>query len=116
MMDKLEKALEILSDVGSQLEALGVSIKQQISQIEQADTVREESFLILSWSPKKGSKLGDFETATKDSNDPEKYQHALSILKANHATIDERLHEPQFQHTYWTYQDTIYRQLRKNKQ
>jgi hypothetical protein len=115
MTDKLEKTLDILCDVGNALEALGISIKQQIARIEDVETVREETFNFLAWQQKKGEKLGEFEIATKDGNDPEKYQHALNILKANGATIENRFHEPQFQHAYWTYQDTIYRQKLKKQ-
>lgn len=113
MTDKLEKALEILCDVGSQLEALGISIKQQIARIENVDILREETFNILTWQPKKGAKLVEFEIATKECNDPKKYGHCLAILRQNNAAIDARFYEPQYLHTYWTYQDTIYRQTRK---
>lgn len=114
--NELEKVEEIILDAMNGLEALAVDVKHKIAEIKQADTVREVSFTILTWTPKKGERLGDFEIATKDSNDPEKYQHALNILKQNRATIEERFHEPQYTHTYWTYQDTIYRQVRKPKQ
>jgi hypothetical protein len=114
MTDKLDTALEILCDIGSQLEALGLSIKQQIAQIQNVG-IKEETFSILGWQPKKGAKLNEFEIATKENNDPEKYQHALNILKTNRATIQQRFCEPQYEHFYWTYQDTIYRQLRKQK-
>jgi len=115
LTDKLEKTLEILCDIGSQREALGVSIKQQIAQIENVGIIKEETFNILSWRPKKGAKLNDFEIAAKENNDSENYCHALRVLKANNAKIEDRFCEPPYEHTYWTYQDTIYRQLRKPK-
>ena len=106
-----ETMMEFIGD----LEGACAKARTFFSERKGLATVREESFNILTWSFKKGSKLGDFEIASKDSNDPEKYQHALNILKANHATIDDRFHEPQFQHTYWIYEGTIYRQVRKTK-
>jgi hypothetical protein len=115
LTDKQEKTLEILCDIGSQLEALGVSIKQQIAQIENASIIREETFNILHWQPKKGARLKEFDIAAKENNDQEKYRHALSVLKVNNATIEDRFSEPEYEYVYWTYKDTIYRQLRKPK-
>jgi urocanate hydratase len=111
--DKIEQALEIMTEFADGLETLALGVKQRIAEVVQDATVREETFDILTWQQKKGAKLNEFEIATKDSNDQEKYQHALNILKANGATIEDRFREPQYRHTYWTYQDTIYRQKRK---
>lgn len=113
MTDKTEQALEIMSEFADGLEALALGVKQRVGELVHVVTVREDTFDILTWQQKKGAKLNEFEIATKDSNDPQKYQHALNILKINGATIEDRFHEPQYQHTYWTYQDTIYRQTRK---
>lgn len=60
--DKVEKLEEIICDAMNDLEALAVNVKHRIAEIEQASTVREESFNILTWQPKKGAKLADFET------------------------------------------------------
>jgi urocanate hydratase len=113
--DKIEQALDIMTEFADGLEALALGVKQRMAELVQVATVREETFDILNWQQKKGAKLSEFEIATKDNNDQEKYQHALNILKTNGATIEDRFHEPQYQHTYWTYQDTIYRQKRKEK-
>ncbi len=111
--DKSEQALEIMTEFATGLEALALGVKQRVAELVQVATVSEESFDILTWQQKKGAKLAEFEIATKESNDPEKYQRALNILKAKGATIDGRFHESDYQHTYWAYQDTIYRQKRK---
>lgn len=110
---KLDKVLEIITDMLTALESLAVDAKKRISEIENMASERETSFTILAWESKKGDRLGEFEIATKERNDPEKYRHALDVLKANNASIEDRFYEPLYLHTYWTYQDTIYRQARK---
>jgi hypothetical protein len=110
---KLEKLAEIVTDNMNAQEAAAINVRRQIAEIEHVTTERETSFTVLTWSPKKGDRLGDFEIAAKKDNDTEKYEHALQVLKANNATIQERFYEPQYTHTYWVFNDTPYRQPRK---
>jgi hypothetical protein len=115
--DEVEaKTQETMIEFINDLEGACAKARSFFSERKGLATIRETAFNILTWQPKKGAKLADFEIATKDANDQEKFQHALNILKTNNATINERFYEPQFQHTYWVFQETIYRQLRAEKQ
>jgi hypothetical protein len=111
--DKTDQTLDILVECANGLEAVAIGVKQRVAELKQPATVGETSFDTLAWQQKKGAKLNEFEIATKDTNAPEKFQHAVDILKANNATINDRFYEPEYLHSYWIYQDTIYRQKRK---
>lgn len=112
--DEVEKQTqETMIEFINDLEGACAKARSFFSERKGLGAIPETTFNLLTWQPKKGAKLSDFEIATKDTNDPEKYGHALAILKQNHAVIEERFYEPQYQHTYWTYQDTIYRQTRQ---
>jgi len=108
-----EKLLEAIVDFANALEVACVQLKQHIGERVRVG-VREETFYILKWEAQKGSKIGDFEVATKANNPEDKWAHAHNILKASNATISNRYHGPNYVYAYWLYQeDKIYRQILK---
>jgi hypothetical protein len=78
----------------------------------------EQIFNILKWEASKGSRLGEFEAASKASNLPDKWNHAFNILKANNATIKIHFGPEGYAHYYWLYldkyDDRIFRKKRES--
>ena len=79
-------------------------------------TLQELAFTALKWLPQEGGKIGPFETATKQDNDQVKFSTDYDELGKANATIKDRYHGPDYQHSYWLFgQDKIYRQKHKQK-
>jgi len=113
-----EKVLEILIDLCTALEAAAIDAKHRIAELTSAkepQAVREETFDILKFEPQTGSRLGQFEIAAKAKNLEDKFNHAFQILRQANAVIADPYHGPNYKHNYWTYQDAIYRKVRKEK-
>jgi hypothetical protein len=98
-------------------------LKQALAKIpkEQAQAgLNEEAFNLLRWEVNRGSKLGEFECAFKASNIPDKWNHALNILRANNSTIKNHFAPEGFAYRYWLYldkyQDRIFRKKRESLQ
>jgi hypothetical protein len=85
------------------------------TETKQADSVKEETFTILTFRQHNGAKLGPFELATLPENDADHFSYALGILEKNSATIDHRYHGENYAFSYWQYQGLIYRQMLKAK-
>lgn len=116
---EIEQLCATLIDAGNALEALGVSIKRQVSEIMQVESgeIPEETFkILLGWTQRTGDKLGVFEVTSRSSNNNSNgYSHAFNILKVNNATINNRYHGEGYAFAYWLYKDDTYRQKLGNK-
>jgi len=129
MKEDSDVALEALTDFLNAVEA-GVSATRQTiknakrieeekppttvggsSDGKQVLAVLEQTFTILTYEKQTGDKLGEYETATKKNNLPEKFQSAYNILKQSNATIAHRYHGKDYSYSYWIYgEDRIFRQ------
>ena len=110
--------LEDFCDFLEGLEASIVKMKMQIvklvgSEAKSKPKISEETFNILKWDNEKGERLGDFQTAYKNKNVLENWQHAYNILKQSNAVIGNRFHEQGYEYAYWIYpekyEDRIFR-------
>ena len=114
---KLGEALARLRDGLQGLQPTVEAIDRYLSsftELEETTTVKEETFTILKFEPAKGERLGEFETAHKSNNLPDKWNHAYNILRQNNAVINSRYHGPDYEFSYWLYdEDRIFRQKRK---
>jgi hypothetical protein len=83
---------------------------------DQAVAVQEVTFTSLKFEKQRGTKLGEYEIANKQSNPSDKWQNAYNILQTSNATIKNRYHSEEYLRSYWLYdQDKIYRQKLKQK-
>lgn len=77
----------------------------------------EEVFNCLTYEAQQGQKLGNYETASQDTNDQAKFKAAYDTLEKADANIKDRYHGQDYAYTYWIYgQNRIYRQRRTTKQ
>lgn len=84
-------------------------------KIEQA--VAEEVFSCLNYETQQGAQIGNFETASQDTNDQTKFQAAYDTLEKADANIKDRYYGKGYAYTYWLFgQNRIYRQHRTTKQ
>ena len=119
--EKLNDELtEIFTDFLNALESACVNAKRQIAELKGVTegkslvAVNETTFSILKFEPQKGVKLGDYETADKKGNLPDKFQQAHNVLRNSNATIQARYHGQGYVFSYWLYgSDKIYRQKTK---
>ena len=118
MSRKIDDVADVLTDFCNGLEALAVNLRRQIQTLTKTPTegLSEETFKILSWQLEKGNKLGEYEVAYKNTNIPDKWQHAYNILRANNSLISNPLKDEVWLYRYWIYsskyQDRIYRKKR----
>ncbi len=91
------------------------SFKQQLGAEKGIIAVKEETFTCLQFKTQHGNTIGDFEVASKDSNEDVQWHHAFNILKNSNATINKRYHEEGYQHSYWLFGEKIYRQKLEQK-
>jgi len=78
---------------------------------KQVAAVLEQTFSSLAYEKQTGDKLGEYETATRKNNIPEKFLSAQNILKQANATIAHRYHGKDYSYSYWIYgEDRIFRQ------
>jgi hypothetical protein len=95
------------------LEALAVNLRRQLqvtAKTEAKASILEENFSCLTYEKQTGAKLGEYEVAFKSHNLPDKFSHALGILKQNNAVIDHRFHLEGYTFAYWLYgEEKIYR-------
>ena len=104
-------------DFANALEAACVQLKRYIGE-QHGVGMKEGEFLGLNWEKQQGNRLGEFETATNESNTGPDFPRCLDILKAHGATIKGRFHEKGWRFAYWLYSEkagTIYRQALKQK-
>jgi hypothetical protein len=108
--------LQDFCDFLNDLEASIIRLKQQIIKLvgaEEKPKIPEETFSILKWDDEKGERLGNFQTAYKNKNILENWQHAFNILKQNNAVIGNPFHLEGYQYRYWVYpekyEDRIFR-------
>jgi hypothetical protein len=83
-----------------------------IVEAENELAVSEENFN-LNYSEFTGQKLGTFEVAEKQENNPEKWNRGFNILKNANASISSRYHGENYAFSYWIYNSQIYRQKLK---
>ena len=116
--EDLKIFLEDFCDFLNGLEASCVKLRKQIeklvgSEVKSKAKISEETFNILKWDNEKGERLGDFQTAYKNKNVLESWQHAYNILKQANAVIGNRFHEQGYEYAYWIYpekyEDRIFR-------
>jgi hypothetical protein len=118
MTESEDFALEVLLEFLNAAEAGIAAAKYRIKERrglggKQPAAVLEETFSCLKFEEGKGVKLGDYETASKKNNDPEKFQHAFNILKNSNATIANRYHGNGYNCSFWIYGDRIFKQRLK---
>jgi hypothetical protein len=120
--DDFEIFLEDFCDMLTAFEASIAKMKQQIAKLvgvetKQSAAVREETFTCLKFEAQQGAKIGEFEVAYKEHNLPENWNSAYNVLKQSNATINNRYHGENYEHSYWLYgEGKIYRQKLKHKQ
>lgn len=108
--------LEAFLDFLDAVEAGIANARRTISQVKGVTAVKEETFHILKWEKKEGSRIGEFEVAYKKNNLADKWGPAYNILRKNNAAINNRHYGDGYLHTYWLYgEGRIYRQKRKPK-
>jgi hypothetical protein len=79
--------------------------------------VSEEDFNRLHWEESAGPKLGDFDVAYRDHDQPrDTWQRCFDFLKAENADINKHFSPEGFAYFYWLYpekyQDKIFRKKR----
>ena len=105
-----EALLEFLNAAEAGI-AAAKRIISEAKGIKQASDVAETTFTCLKFDVQQGSRLGEFEVASKASNIVDKFSHAYGVLRASNATIKERYQGPDYAYSYWLYaEDKIYRQ------
>ena len=94
------------------LKKLGKSETPQATE-PQKNLVFETVFSNLNWSNENGAKLGAYQTALEQDNDPEKWKNAYNTLNANNATISNRFQKEAYQNSYWLFDKTEYKIFRQ---
>lgn len=119
-MEAEEKVIETVLNFANAMEAAAVDVKHRIAElvgVKEAVVVQEETFNILKYEAQKGTRLGEFEVASKANNLSDKWTHAYGVLKQNNATISNRYHGLDYTYSYWLYkEDQIYRQKLKGSE
>lgn len=111
-----DTVLEAFLDFLDAVEAGIANARRTISQVKGVTAVKEETFHILKWEKKEGSRIGEFEVAYEKNNLPDKWTSPHNILRKNNATINNRYYGDGYLHTYWLFGERkIYRQKRKPK-
>lgn len=114
--EKTKKLLHYIAAFCESLEAEAVRLKRQIKEVvEHESQLEEDVFERLNWQKKKSSKLGEFEIAAKNNNDPRIWGYTYQMLKTRGATIRNRLTSEGWMHTYWLFNGSpnlIFRQKR----
>lgn len=115
----MDSKIESLVKIRDATQMIADSVNDYINtlapkEIKQA-AVTQDVFNCLTYEEQQGAKLGIFETASKDKNDESKFQTAFNTLDVAKATIKDRYHGQNYQHTYWLYNQKIYRQRRTQK-
>jgi len=105
--EDLKVLAEEIVDFCNGLEALAVKLRVQIEklfgEVKAKARIPEETFSILKWDDEKGERLGDFQTAYKNKNVLESWQHAFNILKQANAVIGNPFHLEGYEYRYWIY-------------
>jgi len=114
-----DELTEIFVDFLNALESACVNAKRQIAEVKGVSeekkpvAVSELTFNTLKFEQQKGEKLGEFETADKKNNIPEKFQYAFNVLSKSNSVISNRYSGTGYVYTYWTYNNRIFRQKLK---
>jgi len=111
MSEKLE---EVLLNFADAMENAALILKQSIGKELKTPQIKEAPFLVLKYEQRTGNKLKEFEVATKTLNSSSAdFDRCLNILMRNKATIQDRFKDQGWNHSYWVYQEAIYRQTLK---
>lgn len=116
----MDKRVEFLVKIRDAAQMISDSVNDYIDslapkEVKREQAVTEDVFNCLTYEEQQGAKLGIFETASQDKNDQAKFKVAFDILTKANATIQDRYHGRDYQHTYWTFNQKIYRQRRTQK-
>lgn len=105
MSEGNDKILKILLDFVDKLEVACVEFKKSISELKglEKPKISEKTFSVLKWQAEKGAVLGEYETAYKNQNILDNWQHAFNILKRANAVIGNPFHEEGYEYRYWIY-------------
>jgi hypothetical protein len=92
-------------------------IQGWLEEKDPATPVTEDDFNRLKWEESTGPKLGDFDVAYRDHDQPiETWQRCFDTLKVENADINKHFSPEGFTHFYWLYpekyQDKIFRKKR----
>ena len=119
MTEKEDFALEVLLEYFNATEA-GIAVaKQRIKEKKKLEettlsSVLEATFDCLKFEAAKGARIGDYETASKKNNLPEKFQASFNILSKSNSTIANRYYGESYVYSYWIYGGRIFSQKLKN--
>jgi hypothetical protein len=111
-LKKLVEGHQIIIDAATEL--LKSMASPELGLTQKPNGALEIVFNLLRFEPMESSKLGDYETAHKASNLPDKWNSAYNILRVNNSTIKDRYFGEGYENNYWLYgEDKIYRQKLK---
>ncbi|RLI19925.1 hypothetical protein DRO54_07375 [Candidatus Bathyarchaeota archaeon] len=117
-LETLEKIAKILIDLGNSLESIGVELKEAVSKlVDHEFGLTEEVFTVLKWEKRSSDKLGEYEVAQREQNDPHAFNHAYRILEVNAADIKNHFGSKEWRYYYWLFDgspDVIFRKKRNS--
>ena len=104
--EKLERLLQCIADFCASLEAEAARLRKNVTKLaDYAFGLKDDVLESLSWEKKKGSKLGEFEIAARDNNDPKLWNYAYNMLKTKGANIQNRFTSKSCKYSYWLFND-----------
>ena len=92
-------------------ESLNEYIDTLATREVKATIEKEETFSKLTFENQQSEKLGSYETANTENNNPEQFKHILEVLKDS--TIKSRFHGPGYAFSYWVFNGRVFRQKLK---
>lgn len=115
---------DVLEQIAKDLELTEANITRTLKGVQPQKTrdinsiaVNEVTFTSLKYDQMQGLKIGEFEIASKTSDNADKFTQAYNILKQSNATIKSRYHGKTYVYSYWLYEENkIYRQKLKEPQ
>lgn len=75
----------------------------------------ENSFNALTWDASTGPKLGEYEIAYLDRNQPDAFQKVFNILKKVNANINKHYSPEGFVYFYWLYPEKYQNKIFRKK-
>jgi len=109
-----EKIIDALLIFCDGVEAQIVTLRRELKKLQQPketasheEAIPKTIFSNLNWNDEIGQKLGPYQIAVDNQNDPQKWQHAFNILQANNATIFNRFHKNAYKDSYWLYTERM---------
>jgi len=115
-----EKTRAALIEYAQASEEAAAKLKRAMANLSLASNTgkpnNEAIFTNLSFEKRTSDRLGEYEVASKTSNNTSAWTNALNILKESNATISSRYHSEDYTYSYWLFGEEanrIYRQKLK---